>query len=44
MNVEGFDFVAAVPHSNHHTVGQLVGKTMAVLPRSPLLYYTAMFV
>ena len=21
MNVEDFDFVSAVPHSNHHTVG-----------------------
>ena len=39
-----FDFVSAVPHSNHHVWGQLAGKTMTVLPRSLLLYCTAMFV
>ena len=34
-NVEDFDFVSAVPHSNHHTGGggQLAGKTMTVLPQ-----------
>ena len=41
-NVEDFDFVSAVPHSNQHTVGHLAGKTMAVSPRSLLLYCTAM--
>ena len=43
-NVEDFDFVSEVPHSNHHTVGKLAGKTMTVHPRSLLLYCTAMFV
>ena len=43
-NVADFDFVSKVPHSNHHTVGQLAGKTMTVHPHSLLLYCTAMFV
>ena len=43
-NVEDFDFVSAVPHSNHNTVGQLAGKTMTVLPTSLLFICTAMFV
>ena len=44
MNVEDSDFVSAVPHSNHHTVGTASWQTMTVLPRSLLLYCTVMFV
>ena len=43
-NVEDFDFVSEVPHSKHHTVRQLAGKTMTVHTRSLLLYCIAMFV
>ena len=43
-NVEDFDFVSAVPNSSHHTVGTASWQNMKVLPRSPLLYCTAMCV
>ena len=43
-NVEVFDFVFAVRHSNHHTLGTAIaGKTMTVHPCSLLSYCTAMF-
>ena len=36
--------MSAVTHSNHHTVGTASWQNMTVLPRSLLLYCTAMFV
>ena len=43
-NVEDFDFVSAVPHSNHHTVGAASWQNHDSSPRSLFLYCTSMFV
>ena len=43
-NVEDFDFVSAVPHSNHRTVGTASWQNHYSSPRSLFLDCTAMFV
>ena len=43
-NVEDFDFVSAVPHSNHHTEGAAGWQNHDSSPPQSVLYCTAMFV
>ena len=43
-NVEDFDFVSAVPHSNHHTVGEASCQNHDSSPKQSVLFCTAMYV